>query len=228
MVMYSWNSKQAVGSDEIFEDMLTKIEKLQYMPGEMISESTLCVTYNTTRHAVRGALVKLKDMGLVDVLPQRGTFVSLIDLQYIEDVLYMREAIEQETVSRLMDLENRDKLIKDLKNCVKEQKKIKDFKAGVDDFYALDDRFHELMLEAVGRKKVNLLYAEHFIHVRRWRNIEVETLDRIATLPDEHEKIIEAIENRDREEAHRLIHDHIDSVRRYSQKVKDVKAQYFV
>lgn len=83
-----------VTSEEIYEDLCLKIEKLVYMPGDRLSENELCRIYGVTRHVVRNALVSLKQRRLVDVFPQRGTYVSLIDMDYIEDILYMRESVE--------------------------------------------------------------------------------------------------------------------------------------
>jgi DNA-binding GntR family transcriptional regulator len=58
-------------SDEIYEDLCTKIEKLEYMPGDGISENELCAIYGVTRHVIRNALARLKQRKLVDVFPQR-------------------------------------------------------------------------------------------------------------------------------------------------------------
>ena len=102
-------SKQIITSGKIVDDLLKKIVNLKYMPGELISEGDLCAAYHTTRHTVRGALAVLKERGFVDVFPQRGTFVSLIDLEFINDVLFLREAVEQETVRRIIEADRNEK-----------------------------------------------------------------------------------------------------------------------
>lgn len=220
-------SRRIITSDIIVADLLKKIVNLKYMPGELISEGDLCAAYDTTRHTVRGALAVLKERGFVDVFPQRGTFVSLIDLEFINDVLYLREAIEQETVRRIIEKGNNKKLITEMKACVKKQKAIKDCKADPNVFYELDDEFHNLLLAAVMRPKLSDLYEDSFMHVRRWRNMEVGTLERISDLPKEHEKIIEAIEQEDMQAAHDIINHHIDSVGRYGTEMKKKYPEFF-
>ena len=221
-------TRRIVTSEKIVDDLLKKIESLKYMPGELISEGDLCAAYDTTRHTVRGALAVLKERGFVDVFPQRGTFVSLIDLDFINDVLYLREAIEQETVRRIIEKGNNEKLIKDLRACLAKQKAIKDYKADPNAFYKLDDEFHNRLLAAVGRPHRPNLYEDAFMHVRRWRNMEVGTLERIGDLPKEHEMIIEAIEKEDVVTARDVINHHIDSVARYGNEMKKRYPEYFI
>ena len=85
--------RKILSSDEIYEDLSEKIVELKYMPGEKISENDLSAQYGVSRHVVRSAITRLKERKLVDVYPQRGTFVSLMDMKYIETVLYVREAV---------------------------------------------------------------------------------------------------------------------------------------
>lgn len=221
-------SRQIITSEKIVEDLLNKIISLQYVPGELISEGDLCAAYDTTRHTVRGALAVLKERGFVEVFPQRGTFVSLIDLMFINDVLYLREAVEQETVRRIIEKGGNVKLIFDLRSCLQKQKSIEHLKANPNVFYKLDDEFHDLLLAAVGCPRLPLLYEDAFMHVRRWRNMEVRTLERIEELPGEHEQIIDAIEKADAETARKVIHHHIDSVTRYGTAMKKQYPEFFV
>lgn len=219
---------KVVTSDDIVRDLLEKIVDLKIMPGELISEGDLCSAYETTRHAVRGALAIIREKGFVDVFPQRGTFVSLIDLEYINNVLYLREAIEQETVRRIIENGVSRQILEKLRAGVKKQRALKHPKDNAQSFYRLDDEFHETLLSAIGRKSLSELYSDDYMHVRRWRNMEVGTLERIEELPDEHEQIIEAIEKGDAEHARSIINHHIDSVKRYGDEVKKKHPEYFL
>ena len=221
-------SRQVITSSKIVDDLLKKIVNLKYVPGELISEGDLCAAYDTTRHTVRGALAVLKERGFVDVFPQRGTFVTLIDLEFINDVLYLREAIEQETVRRIIEMDNTETLIGELQICVDKQKAIEDYKAEPNAFYQLDDEFHNLLLAAVGRPNLANLYEDAFMHVRRWRNMEVGSLERIGELPLEHEEIMEAIRNKDLQKARNVINHHIDSVGRYGTAMKKKYPEFFI
>lgn len=217
-----------ITSNEIYIDMLEKIIKLEYKPGILISENDLCEKYDTTRHTIRGALVLLKEKGFIDVYPQRGTYVSLINLDYIEDVIYIREAVAQETIHEIMKKGISEESILKLKESLNKQRKIKNLKENAEQFYELDDEFHALLLEAAGRKNVFTMLKDGHLHVRRWRNVEVETLDRIEELPKEHEQIVKAIEAHDESLARKLLNYHIDSVNRYSKVVLEKHPEYFL
>lgn len=220
--------RKVVTSDDIVKDLLEKIIDLKIMPGEMISEGDLCAAYNTTRHAVRGALAIIREKGFVDVFPQRGTFVSLIDLNYINSILFLRTAVEQETVRRIIEQGASEQVVEKLKASVKKQKAVKDAKNDPQSFYKLDNEFHNIMFAAIGMKNLADLYSDDFLHVRRWRNMEVGTLERIEELPKEHDQIIEAIEKGDAEGARKIIGHHIDSVKRYGDEMKKKYPEYFL
>lgn len=221
-------SRKIITSDKIVDDLTRKIENLVYMPGELISEGDLCTAYDTTRHTVRGALAVLKEKGLVDVFPQRGTFVALIDLERINDVLFLREAVEQETVRRIIEKGDNEKLVQRLREEVEKQRALENPKDDPTAFYKLDDGFHYLLLSAVGRPHLPAIYEDQFVFVRRWRNMEVRSLERLNELPDEHEKIIEAIEKADLKAAREVINHHIDSVGRYGNEMRKKFPDYFI
>ncbi len=96
--------QETMSSEEIYEDLCNKIEKLVYLPGYKISENELCKQYGVSRHIIRTAISRLKERTLLTVYPQRGTFVSLIDMKAVELILFIRESVEQEA-TRLLQFE---------------------------------------------------------------------------------------------------------------------------
>ncbi len=217
-----------ITSEEVYTDLCLKIEKLVYMPGDSISENDLCKAYGVTRHIVRNAITRLKDRKLITVYPQRGTFVSLIDMGLVEDVLYLRESIEQETLQRIMDKENNDELIRQLLENIELQKKIISKEFTMEQFYDVDNKFHGLMLEAVGKSDVMGLIQEHYIHVRRWRNFEVRNVERLKEIIRDHENIVESIQQRKRTEGRENLHNHLDTVSRLKNIFKIAEPEYFI
>ena len=86
--------QETMSSDEIYEELCNKIEKLVYLPGDKISENELCRQYGVSRHIIRTVISRLKERMLLTVYPQRGTFVSLIDMKTVELILFIRESVE--------------------------------------------------------------------------------------------------------------------------------------
>lgn len=216
--------------DEVYADLCLKIEKLVYMPGTRISENDLCQTYGVTRHIVRGAITRLKERRLLTVYPQRGTFVSLIDMGYVEDILYLRESVEQEALRRIMCLpdEMRAELAGQLKDNILTQKRIIKKEITMEEFYSIDNIFHLNLLSAVGKEHVMDLVKEQYIHVRRWRNFEVRDMGRLAEIIHDHENLVETIVKGDAANGWQCLHNHLDTVNRLQGIFKNVQSEYFI
>ena len=221
-------NEKYITSDEVYADLCTKIEKLIYMPGDSISENDLCKAYGVTRHIVRNAITRLKERKLITVYPQRGTFVSLIDMGLVEDVLYLRESIEQETLHRIMDRESNEELIANLTKNIELQKEIISKEFTMEEFYVVDTAFHSELLDAVGKGDVMSLIQEQYIHVRRWRNFEVRNVERLQEIIRDHESIVDAIKNRKIIEGRECLHNHVDTVTRLSSIFKTAEPEFFI
>ncbi|MBU3181932.1 GntR family transcriptional regulator [Clostridium psychrophilum] len=61
----------------------------------IISEIEILEKFNVSRTPVREAFARLSQEGLISVYPQKGTFVSLIDLLSVEEARFMREHLER-------------------------------------------------------------------------------------------------------------------------------------
>ncbi len=217
-----------ITSEDIYVDLCLKIEKLEYMPGTRLSENELCKCYGVTRHVVRNALTSLKQRRLVEVYPQRGTYVSLIDMKYIGDILYLRESVEQEALCRIMEMEDRSEVVGRLRQALEAQRNLPRGINYSDEFYAIDNIFHESLLDAIDKPNVTKLISDPYIHIRRWRNFEIRTEARMQEIMEEHEKIIQAIEAGDAKMGREWLHLHLDTVGRYFKPLKEQEAQYFV
>ncbi|MCY9421621.1 GntR family transcriptional regulator, partial [Bacillus paralicheniformis] len=66
--------------DQIYQMLKEEIMKFRLVPGELISEKEISERYEVSRTPVREAFLQLSREGLLEVYPQKGTRVSLIDL----------------------------------------------------------------------------------------------------------------------------------------------------
>ena len=78
---------------------------LKLQPGQSFSEQEVAEKLGVSRTPVREAVIGLAEAGLLEVLPQRGTFVRKISIKAVMDARFVREAIElavlREAVGRL-------------------------------------------------------------------------------------------------------------------------------
>lgn len=73
---------------------------VELKPNEALSEKELALKFGISRTPVREALIKLSDEGLVDILPQRGSYVSPIRVSEVLEAQFIREALETAVVRR--------------------------------------------------------------------------------------------------------------------------------
>ena len=222
--------QETMNSDEIYEDLCNKIEKLVYLPGDKISENELCRQYGVSRHIIRTVISRLKERMLLTVYPQRGTFVSLIDMKTVELILFIRESVEQEAI-RLLQFEKqevRDRMSEAMKACIERQSIAISENIDMDAFYLLDNDFHGCLLEAVGKKDVMKIIREDYIHFRRWRNFDVVRSGRQREIIEEHTALMHALVKNETKEAHEILHMHLSTENRLRHIREKVAPEYFI
>ncbi|MFO4987296.1 GntR family transcriptional regulator, partial [Salmonella enterica subsp. enterica serovar 1,4,[5],12:i:-] len=75
------------GSARVYLQLRQDILRVELAPGSPLDEVGLGERFNLSRSPVREALVRLSSEGLVQILPNRSTIVTPLDLQGIPDFL---------------------------------------------------------------------------------------------------------------------------------------------
>jgi hypothetical protein len=83
----------------IYATLLAEIVSLQLPPGTPLQEKMLVERFCVSRTPVREAMLRLAEMGLVDIFPQSGTFVSRVPVNAIPEAVLVRQALEGITVA---------------------------------------------------------------------------------------------------------------------------------
>src|SRR6218665_981717 len=71
---------------------------LDLRPGEVIDKGAICERLGVSRFPVSEALARLQAEGLVDILPPRGSTVSLVRIADVLEYMLIRKALEAEAV----------------------------------------------------------------------------------------------------------------------------------
>jgi DNA-binding GntR family transcriptional regulator len=93
-------ARQATIGGRVFETIRQAIVQLQFRPGNFLSEAEIARQLGISRQPVREAFIKLGEAGLVEIRPQRGTFVRLISIREVENARFVREAVEAAIVRK--------------------------------------------------------------------------------------------------------------------------------
>ena len=202
--------RPASAGTQAFAALRHAIVTLKLRPGQSFSEQEVAQQLGVSRTPVREAFIKLADAGLVEVRPQRGTFVRKISVKAVKDARFVREAIElavlREAVGRLdagFFVATRQ-----LIGAQREAAASHDLER----FLLLDDAFHRAFAD-----EVDLLHAWTVIEAEkaqmdRVRFLSLPGASPIDRLIDQHEAILDAVERADLAASEAAMRTHLTEV----------------
>lgn len=177
-------------------------------PNQRLIEEELAAELGVSRTPVREALLRLADEGLVDVRPQRGTFVARLSLGRIEEALFVRRAVECQILARVAAREDRADVAAGLNAIVAEQAAA--IEAGeVASALDADTRFHHALVAASGLEGVWSVVAQARDLHHRIRAIAVPELGSAAQAIRDHRAIVRAVREGDAARAAQAMTKHL-------------------
>ena len=84
---------EETNSDYAYRLIRRNIMNLYLKPGAVLNEAELSDQLGMSRTPIREALILLKNEGLVDIMPQRGSRVSHISLSLVREGYFMRRIL---------------------------------------------------------------------------------------------------------------------------------------
>lgn len=193
----------------IHDAVRAAIVRLELAPGEFIDKAGLCARFGVSRFPVSEALGRLADEGFVEVLPQRGTRVTRINLADCREAMFIRNALEIDTVREIAPRGDTN-LIAGLKQNLRDAERA--MKA--DDrvrFHELDIELHDLLFDTLGFERVKSTVYAARAKLDRMR-LFVCTPARQLSTHGEHEKIVKGFVDRDSDAAVDAMQDHLNMV----------------
>ncbi|EFI6122294.1 GntR family transcriptional regulator [Escherichia coli] len=111
------------------------------VPGTHLSEKDVSVRFDVSRQPVREAFIKLAENGLIQIRPQRGSYVNKISLSQVRNACFVRQVIECAVARRAAD-QITDHQCYQLEQNINQQRIAVEHKLR-NDFFELDDKFHQ-------------------------------------------------------------------------------------
>lgn len=196
------SEKTSVG-EYVYALMKHNIVRMKLEPGKRISENEVSELLGVSRTPVREAFIKLSREGLLYVLPQRGTYVSQIDMTQVEEARFIREVLES-AVLKLVTQGIDETWLKQLEQNLEEQRRWTEN----DDFTTymeLDEKFHQIIFESVHKQRTWEVIEQVNTQYRRVRVLSYSFNNMIRSLIDQHTDLLEAIRGRDEARAQEII-----------------------
>jgi|APIni6443716594_1056825.scaffolds.fasta_scaffold254517_2 DNA-binding GntR family transcriptional regulator len=187
----------------------TAIIEGDLVPGQAISEIEMSKRFSISRQPVREAFIKLGEERLIEVLPQRGTYVRKISVKGVLDARHLREIIEISIV-REVTLKHDASLIKTLRQLIAQQQKIKigDSRG----FLALDEELHRAIALHAGREYAWRITEGIKAQMDRVRFLSFDFATPTPQLVSEHTALVDAIESGDADLAAKCMEEHLRGI----------------
>ncbi|MEK4251279.1 GntR family transcriptional regulator [Paenibacillus sp. FSL W7-1287] len=194
--------------DQVYDSLKQQIISLEILPGTALSENEMAVQFKVSRTPIRESFVRLAQEGLVQVLPQRGTLVSLIDSSLVEEARFMRSQLECAIVE-LACQSFPEASLKQLEQNVLLQKECLS-REDVDQIFTLDQQYHALLFTGTSKihtwNTMSLLTA----HLDRSRKLRLLDNHDWKLIVEQHEQLIAAIKAQDSEKAVAIMKQHLN------------------
>ncbi|WP_449538209.1 GntR family transcriptional regulator [Ferdinandcohnia sp. Marseille-Q9671] len=211
----------------VYSYLYEKIIDLSLLPGTPISESDIGAQLNVSRTPIREALMQLAKEELIEIKPQIGTFVSLIDPKSIEESRFMRKAVELAVVREATEKVTAETIYQLEKSLTMQEIALREENAI--DFLAQDDQFHELIYKGLGLSRIWQGIDQmngQYKRVRMLRLITAEPCMWEAIL-DEHRSIYDALKRKDAEAAEAITNEHVTKGIQHMYDFKLQNPEYF-
>jgi len=200
------------------------IINLELQSGSLLSEKDISSELGLSRTPVREALIELSNVKIVEILPQKGIQISLIDYSLVEEAQFLRFTLET-SISELVCKNATDEDIEILKTNLKMQE-IYANNIYFNKLLQLDNEFHKELFRIAKKSKIFEMMQRMEIHFDRVRSMSLTTISNSEVI-DEHYKLFNTIVNRDAKMYRKVIEEHLTRYTIDKAKIKEKYYQYF-
>jgi DNA-binding GntR family transcriptional regulator len=216
-------SQQA--APQVFEQLRDMILSLKLAPGTALSRSELQRQFGLSSTPVRDALMRLDEAGLVEVFPQSGTIVSLIDVPLARQAQFLRRSIEQEAVRVLAQAPD-GAVVSRLRAVIDEQSS-RAKENNLERFNEADLAFHKILYDAAGVPDLWALVRNRSGHIDRIRRLHLPIGGKATQIVRDHSAIVNAIAKGQPDRAQSELRDHLSRSLAFSDELRVRFPGYF-
>ncbi len=200
-------SQPAHGVSDIVAAVEEDIVLGRLHPRERLVEETMMERFNCKRHVVRQALFQLDSIGLTERIKNRGAFVRSYPPDEVEEIYAMREILELAAVNKL-PLPAPPEWLAELE-AVHQQHSEAVYAHDLRQVFHMNIAFHRTLFRACGNTYLYATINEFAQKAHGIRFIAITDRDALAQARREHELMIEAIRDEDRERLADLCRQHL-------------------
>lgn len=194
----------------VYRFLKFNIMELKLIPGSALSEKDIAQLLGVSRTPVREAFIQLSQEYLLDILPQKGTYVSLIDIENVNESKFLRETVEKAVIAIACVEFPSDKLFEIQSNialqelCIKEKNYMR--------FYELDEELHRTIFVGCKKARIWSMIQQMNTHYNRVRILNIAGGYDVRPVLKQHKELVLAIKEKDIDLGMKTIDRHLNKV----------------
>lgn len=196
--------------EQVFSTLRGDIITMRLLPGASMSVYEVSEKLGVSRTPVREAFIRLAAESLGEILPQRKTLVSRIDLARVQQERFLRAALELAAVPLFVRRLTPSDIVEMKDLCMRHAALMET--GDTEGALALDDALHRCVFLGAGQALSWGAVEKTNGHYRRARLLMIRENGEAEGVAEEHAAIIEALEARNAEEAMRRTRRHLDKI----------------
>lgn len=183
--------ERRTSADDVFDFLFDQINTLQLLPGTRISEVEIARQFQVSRQPVREAFIRLSNLELLLIRPQKATVVRQFSHTKILRARFIRSAVETEVLRRACAKPLGKHQGRLERNLDAQRKAIAD--QNVDRFHQLDYDFHKILCAAADSEFVFQTILENKVQVDRLCMLSLQVPTAMDKLLQDHINLFEAL-----------------------------------
>lgn len=195
--------------DVVFNTLREAILRGDLVPGERLMELQLAAKLGVSRTPIREAIRMLEQEGLAITIPRKGAIVAGMTEKDMQDVLEIREALEELSVQVACDKITNEEIAKLRENMENFETSLKsgDLKRMAE----ADVEFHDVIYQATDNPKLINMLNNLREQMYRYRVEYLKNPSNHEQLLREHEAIYRGIMEKDKDAVTEMIRKHISN-----------------
>ena len=181
------------------------IISLELEPGTSVSANELASEIPVSRGPIREALSELSKIGIVEVYPQSGCKISMIDYTVVEEARFLRNTLECAIVKEACQVAEAVNILRLQENVNLQKFYMENHKT--EELLEMDNEFHKYLFQFTNKIEIYNLMKNFDIHFDRIRSV--------------------CIRNSDEEEASKIMNIHLMRDKIDKEELKEKYGRYF-
>jgi DNA-binding GntR family transcriptional regulator len=195
----------------VVDELRTRIIDGRLRLGEALSENTLAAELGISKTPVREALLQLKLERLVEVLPQRGTYVFRVAADQVVMISELREILEVAAAAAAVE-RNHAPLVTRMGRILDDMRLAHD--AGDNVAYrTLDGEFHQAIIDLCGNNYIKDAYSQIGFRIQALRSRLSNDAELNRRSFKDHRDMLKLVKAREVKPLQRLVREHIEQTK---------------